>query len=235
MTISRLIVTALLISAGPLIAAQFIVVDPGHGGPGGGKYGQNGDGKGSVGPNGLTEEWVNLQVSVVLDSIIDTYWWIEWMNCLLTRNTDTQAVELWQRIQIAKDSSAIYFLSVHHNGWTNPETQGSEVFWSSRPTDDTGNVRVEVARDSMFAKKLLLRLITEWDDTMKNRCRGHDSASWMRGCDEYQGSVESKFVVRNTNHCAVALSEASFITDPFASSAVRGKRWPLMRLSTNRP
>lgn len=40
-----------------------IILDPGHGGPGGGKFGSNGDGVGAVGPNGLTEEWVNLQVA----------------------------------------------------------------------------------------------------------------------------------------------------------------------------
>ena len=206
---------ALLVSAGPLLATQFIVVDPGHGGPNGGKYGENGDGEGSEGQYGLTEEWVNLQVSVTLDSLIDTYWWIEWMNSLLTRATDTNGVELWQRVQIAKDSAAIYFLSVHHNGWTNPETQGTEVFWSSRPTDDSGNVRVEAARDSMFAKKLLLRLITDWDDTMHNRCAVKNQPSWMHGCDEYQSNVYDKFVVKNINHCAVALSEASFLTDPY--------------------
>lgn len=60
----------------PLMLQQLfatkIVIDPGHGGPGGGMYGSNGDGRGSSGPTGLTEEWVNLQVALRLRDSIES-------------------------------------------------------------------------------------------------------------------------------------------------------------------
>lgn len=49
-------------------SAQYVIcIDPGHGGLGAGRYWENGGGKnghyGSMGPHGLTEQWINLEVA----------------------------------------------------------------------------------------------------------------------------------------------------------------------------
>ncbi len=46
-----------------------IIIDPGHGGPTAEQWnGDNGDGAGTTGPNGLTEQWVNLQIANLLNA-----------------------------------------------------------------------------------------------------------------------------------------------------------------------
>jgi len=140
-----------------------VVIDPGHGGPGGAKFGSNGDGRGSRGPapEALTEEWTNLRVAKFLrDSIIMQ--WAGSFDARLTREADTQRVLIDARIQKAKDWNATHFISIHHNG-LDSNGQGTEVWWSSKEQDDSGHTRYDAARDSIFAKKILLRLKAEWN------------------------------------------------------------------------
>lgn len=193
------------------LAYNVVMLDPGHGGPGGAKFGSNGDGAGSVGPNGLTEEWVNLQVALRTKFFIENDWFA--MSPMLTRETDTTFRSLVDRVQYAKTYDALYFISMHHNG-LGSTAQGTEVYWSSRLQDDSTNNRNAESRDSTLAKKLLLRISETWGYT--NRCGTRSPSDWMAGCDEYQ--VGSLYVLRNINHCPVALSEASNIGTTSESS-----------------
>jgi hypothetical protein len=194
-----------------LIAGPVIVVDPGHGGPGAWKYGANGDEQGAVGQNGLTEEWVNLYVA----QQVVNFMWQSWpdANVILTRDCDTCYRALWARVQRAKDAGSKYFLSIHHQSSEFHDVQGTEVWWSSRLHDDSSNVRNDSARDSSYAKKVLLRILGAWGDSLyKNRCRTKNLGQWMQGCDELRMNNPRITVVRNINHlCYAALSEASFI------------------------
>ncbi len=184
-----------------------IILDPGHGGPGGGKYGSNGDGAGAVGPNDLTEEWVNLQVANRTKFLIEADWFF--MTPILTRSTDTTFRSLPDRVQFAKTYDALYFLSVHHNG-LGPTLQATSVWWSSDPQDDSGHYRSTEARDSTFAKKVLLRLRETW--RYQNHCGTATDSSAISNCDDYTtGGDDSLYIVRNIYHCYVALSEASNI------------------------
>ena len=186
-----------------------IMIDPGHGGPGGGKFGTNGDGAGAVGPNGLTEEWVNLQVGARVKFLIedDLSWML--MSPILTRTHDTLFVALPQRVQLAKTYDAIYFLSIHHDG-LGADLQGTAVWWSSDLYTDSGHVRGVTSRDSTFAKKLLLRLRETWK--YHNYCGTPTDSNTIANCDDYTvGLDDSLYVLRNIYHCPVALSEASNI------------------------
>jgi N-acetylmuramoyl-L-alanine amidase len=184
-----------------------VVIDPGHGGHLGGKFGSNGDGRGGHGPapDELTEEWVNLRVAKFLrDSIIMQ--WAGSFGATLTRENDTTFVTLDERVQVAKDSNATHFISVHHNG-LNLNQQGSEVWWSSRELTDSGFARTDTARDSTFAKKILLKLKAEWN--YPDHCASQNTSNWMQGCD---GNGNSRFyILHNIRHCACVLSEASNI------------------------
>ncbi len=209
----KIIVVALAFFGAYAVAVSgypVIVIDPGHGGPGGWKYGANGDGEGTVGPNGLTEEWVNLYVASHMREEVE----VAWPNAsvIMTREDDTTDVPLWARVQKAKDYHSNYFLSIHHQGSDSHNVQGSEVWWSSRLHDDSSNVRSESARDSTYAKKLLLRIFQAWGDSpYTNRCRTKNQPHWMQGCDELAMHNDRITVVRNINHCYAALSEASFM------------------------
>jgi N-acetylmuramoyl-L-alanine amidase len=187
-----------------------VVLDPGHGGHGARKYGSNGgNGNGAAGPTDtLTEQWVNLQVALFTRIAM-------WSNppeprVVLTRWVDTFTITIPERIQIAKDSAADYFISIHHNGLP-LDSQGTEVWWDStlHPTepDSAFYTRVPEARDSVFAKKTLLRIREMWRYT--NRCSTGNNSHWMQGCNCVGRS--NFYILHNIYHCACILTEASNI------------------------
>jgi N-acetylmuramoyl-L-alanine amidase len=197
-----------------------LVIDPGHGGPEASQFGPNGDGRGTCGPlpDPMSEEWVNLQVGLRMKSLAinDPQWAVTPM---MTRETDTTRVRLQERIQKAKNFNADYFLSIHHNGDTSLARQGTEVFWSDSasvtwgPTSDPDSVfsRSTNSRDSVYAMKVLLRLIGAWGYT--NRCDVNcGKPDCMRGCDESR-RADHKWVLNHSHSPYCALSEASFITN----------------------
>ena len=145
---------------------QVVCIDPGHGGPGAGKYGTNGggynQGRGAVGPNGLTEEWVNLQVGLKLRDEILFYYGFPVVT--MTRMEDTTDRSLAQRAEKANfangerpwdSGDGVYdFISVHHNG-LGPDAQGTETFWCDTMMSDSGWFR---EYDWLLAYKTYLRL-----------------------------------------------------------------------------
>ncbi len=76
------------------------MIDPGHGG----------DELGAVGPTGLQEKAVNLQVAYVLKGLFEG----EGANVYLTRDGDF-SVLLLDRVRAATEREADLFLSIHHN------------------------------------------------------------------------------------------------------------------------
>ena len=124
---------------------KVLCIDPGHGGPGGGKYGSNGDGAGASGPNGLTEEWVNLQVSLKLRDLAISYWYYLPV-VIMTREHDTIGLDLDDRAERANFANGTRpwdasdgvrdFISIHHNG-LGPDAQGVETFWCDETYTDS--------------------------------------------------------------------------------------------------
>lgn len=96
-----------------------IFIDPGHGGPDPGAVG-----------NGVTEEFVNLNVSLELARLlrdagfdVRIYRTTSDENVLENKNAD-----LRNRAQTANDWGADYFISIHTNSSTNPAAQGVEAY-----------------------------------------------------------------------------------------------------------
>ena len=223
MTIQRTILIACLIlfAATVQLSGSVVVIDPGHGGPGASQFGSNGDGAGTCGPtpDPMSEQWVNLQVGLHMKWLADheLYWGV---TPRMTREDETTYVSLPDRVQKAKNFNAYYFLSIHHNGDTSAAKQGTEVFWSDSgkaiwgdPQDpDSTFWRSTESRDSVYAMKVLLRLIGAWGYT--NRCDVYcGKPDCMSGCDESR-RADHKFVLNHSHdnyYCA--LSEASFITN----------------------
>jgi hypothetical protein len=237
--VSAAIVVALVASMNSSRArAQWVVIDPGHGGPGARKYGCNGGGyneyRGSFGPvDTLTEQWVNLQVSLRFRDLLES----EVNQILLTREQDTANIRYWDRVNMANYAiigiwPANAFVSVHHNGLPLGK-QGTEVWWSSIPNSDSAYTRESA--DSTLAMKAQLKLVDEWK--YKDRCayarqpigtptcssayccnhccvKSGDPPTWDCCGDtvtfDHRESIY--FVLRNTI-CAAALSEASNLHD----------------------
>src|SRR5256885_10160455 len=98
-----------------------VVIDPGHGGssPIGGSSPNN-----AKGPNGLLEKNLTLDLAQRVASLITS---MGSAKVILTRTTDTN-LALIDRAKVAKDNNAAVFLSIHLNGWTDPNVDGTEVW-----------------------------------------------------------------------------------------------------------
>lgn len=90
-----------------------IVIDPGHGGKD----------PGAVGPSGIKEANINLQVALMVAEKLQK----AGLSVKLTRTTDT-FVDLQPRCDIANSFNADYFVSIHCNSAGTPEARGTETY-----------------------------------------------------------------------------------------------------------
>lgn len=90
-----------------------IVIDPGHGG----------SDPGAVGPTGLKESDIALKIACMVADILTRYN----IQIVFTRVGDTK-VSLDKRVQIANQSGAEYFVSIHINSASNPKATGTETY-----------------------------------------------------------------------------------------------------------
>jgi|GEM_PF-754711 len=135
--------------------AQKICIDPGHGGPGATRYWNNGgggnEGRGAVGPNGLTEQWINLEVARELRWEIGFF---PNFPIVMTRETDTTDLTPVQRARIANNNDADWFISIHHQGLLPDQFQRTMAFYCSAPKTPVYPYE-DRDTDSLLAKKTL--------------------------------------------------------------------------------
>jgi len=91
-----------------------VAIDPGHGGKD----------QGAVGPGGMLEKDIALQLARRLASLVNSQ---GGMRAVPTRGGD-QFLHLRQRIDIARRYRADLLVSIHADAFTNPESRGSSVF-----------------------------------------------------------------------------------------------------------
>jgi N-acetylmuramoyl-L-alanine amidase/GH25 family lysozyme M1 (1,4-beta-N-acetylmuramidase) len=96
-----------------------VVIDPGHGGATaeGGSSANN-----AIGPNGVLEKDVTLDLARRLAALLS-----ERANVVLTRTGDENR-SLTDRSGIARACNAAVFVSLHFNGWKDPSVDGSEAW-----------------------------------------------------------------------------------------------------------
>jgi len=90
-----------------------IFIDPGHGG----------NDSGAVGPTGLMEKNINLSIATNVREILINHT----VDAKLTRIDDSR-VELLERVKMANDSNADYFVSIHINSANVTSATGTETF-----------------------------------------------------------------------------------------------------------
>ncbi len=123
-----LIVLALTISGvyaqGGVLRGKIVVLDPGHGGID----------TGAIGPTGLLEKEVNLEVALNLEKLLKA----EGATVYMTRKKD-EYVYLEDRIDLANEKHANLFLCIHHDSLQEyPEFDETETFyWNEEDTSKT--------------------------------------------------------------------------------------------------
>jgi N-acetylmuramoyl-L-alanine amidase len=113
------------------LSGKIIVVDAGHGGidPGANRP-------------GVIEKDINLSVALELKNVLNEYG----AKVILSRQTDTELStecdnervrgryhrDLTARVEMAEESDADLFISIHANAVSNPDRQGAEVFYYAK-------------------------------------------------------------------------------------------------------
>lgn len=123
----------------PDIAKRKIVIDPGHGG----------HDPGAIGPNGLFEKDVVLDIALKLKKILikdGTY------EVFLTRETDI-FVPLEERTAFANKKNADLFISIHANASFRRQAKGVETYLLNW-TDDEEAMRVAARENAISFKKM---------------------------------------------------------------------------------
>lgn len=169
------------------LSGKKIMIDPGHGGPD----------VGAVGPNHTYEKNNNLEIALALGDILEQ----AGAEVVFTRDKDvspalnySEIEDLKSRVELANQSKAELFISIHNDAFTNPETQGSSVFYSS------GNPK------QLESLHLASSIRTAVIDTVQTKDRGVKEAGL--------------YVLRNTTMPAILL-ETAFITNPYEEARLQ--------------
>ena len=161
-----------------------ICLDPGHGGQGHVPNYKRG-------PTGVREAEVNLRVALYLRELLQEIG----ANVIMTR-VDDSYVSLAMRSQIANESGADFFISLHHNGIDNPKTNYTST-WYHGDADDSRQ-SLDLARYIQLGVSDALELPT----------------SPAAGLYSDKLITASGFGVLRMTECPAVLCEASFLSNP---------------------
>ncbi len=189
-----------------------IVIDPGHGG----------HDTGTIGPTGLMEKDLCLDVSLRLGKLIDQR--LPGTEVVYTRDDDT-FIPLEQRTQIANDAKADLFLSVHANSSQDHSARGIETYYlnftgssnamevasrenalSENSVHDLQDIVQKIARNDKIEESRDFAGIIQ--DSLAKRMEG------LNHGDRNRGVRKAPFVVLIGANMPSVLAEISFISNP---------------------
>ncbi len=138
----------------PPIRIKKVILDAGHGG----------NDPGAIGRTGSREKHVNLDIAKRLETLLKQ----ESIQVIMTRSTDS-FISLDRRVDIANDSQADLFVSIHANANRVKSLTGFEVYYPASDIDDSRRAlyAAQHARlslgDSFYATPSLDLKATLWD------------------------------------------------------------------------
>ena len=163
------------------LSGKVIVIDPGHGG----------NDSGAIGPTGVMEKTVTLNIALRLQKLLEA----EGATVYMTRSTDTEVSpkganasdieELQARCDVANNHNADIFISIHNDSFTNGAAKGTTGYYYSRGS----------AKSRDLADKVRSGVI----DQIGTQSRGTQSCNF--------------YVVKHTDMPAT-LVEVAFISNP---------------------
>lgn len=122
-----------------LYTIKRVVLDPGHGG----------HDPGAIGPNGLREKDVVLDIALKMKGILEKEFSIE---TILTRDSDI-FIPLEERTAIANSKRADLFVSIHTNASPRKAARGIETYFLNW-TNDAEAIRVAARENAISVKKM---------------------------------------------------------------------------------
>ena len=159
-----------------------VVIDPGHGG----------HDKGSIGPDGLLEKELVLDVAQRLGKLIEERLGSE---VIYTRNDDT-FIPLESRTEMANENKADLFLSIHANSSPFPGVSGIETYYlnfsSTREAMDLASRENAGSQKSIHELSEIIEKITKHDKAEESR----EFAGKMQTA-LYSAAVRSNAAARN--------------------------------------
>ena len=196
--------------------AKLVIVDPGHE-----NYG--GDPGTSATHNGISyiESNLNLQIAVKLKAELES----RGMDVYMTRYEGSGLISqdstesLKKRVALANEKNADFFVSIHHNSFTNTSANGFEVYYSTgTPTNLTSIARsaiTEDGRDLTLERSLYsTRSVTEKVKVSKAVATEIANEASRKLNMYNRGAKDSNFYVcKNTNTPSI-LVENGFLTNP---------------------
>jgi N-acetylmuramoyl-L-alanine amidase len=183
-----------------------IVIDAGHGG----------HDSGTLGPGGIQEKDVVLDVALRVGKLLHQRLGAE---IVYTRDDDT-FIPLETRTAIANKAQADLFLSIHANSSSEPDARGVEAYYLNFTSDPTA---LEVAarenalsRNGVHQLSDLVRKITLKDKIDESREFAADIDAGL-----YGGVKKAPFVVLIGAQMPSVLAEISFLTNPEDAEQLR--------------
>ncbi|HHV78735.1 MAG TPA: SH3 domain-containing protein [Firmicutes bacterium] len=123
---------------GPGLAGKKILIDAGHGGPD----------PGAVGPTGLYEKDVNLQIAMRLKSVLEAMG----AQVYMTRTSDSE-MDLESRAAMAGNIQADCMVSVHNNANVDRSVRGTSVYLAKNtPNTSVSSVLARILADELSSK-----------------------------------------------------------------------------------
>ena len=115
------------------LEGKTIVIDPGHGG----------NDSGAIGPSGVMEKTVTLRVALELRKMLED----EGATVVMTREVDVEVApkgrhatdieELKSRCDVANETEADIFISIHADSFTNPAARGTTCYYFGQGSEDS--------------------------------------------------------------------------------------------------
>ncbi len=196
-----------------------IVIDAGHGG----------HDTGTIGPHGLLEKDVCLDVALRLGNLIEQR--LPGADVVYTRKDDT-FVPLEERTQIANDAKADLFISIHANSSEDPSARGVETYYLNFATSAEA---MEVAarenansQESMHDLQDLIKQIARNDKIEESKDLAEDIQDSLAGRlqlvsrnERNRGVKKAPFVVLIGANMPSVLAEISFLSNPYDEGLLR--------------
>ena len=175
----------------PGIKGKKIVIDPGHGG----------EDSGAIGPSGVTEKSITLQIAKEVERMLKE----AGAKVTMTRTTDTEVSpkhrqatdvdELQARCDVANKAKADIFISIHMDSFTSREASGTTGYYYTK--------------GSAASKRLAAAIQSELVGQLKTTSRG------IKTCNFY--------VVKHTKMPAT-LIEVAFVSNPKEEKLLTSKK-----------
>jgi N-acetylmuramoyl-L-alanine amidase len=196
-----------------------IVIDPGHGG----------HDTGTIGPHGLMEKDVCLDVALRLGALIERE--LPGADVIYTRKDDT-FVPLEERTRIANDAKADLFISIHANSSHDPEARGIETYYlnfaSSEESMEVAARENAYSEESMHDLQDLIKKIARNDKIEESRDLADDiqdnltqRLQLVSRSEKNRGVKKAPFIVLIGANMPSVLSEISFVSNPYDERLLR--------------